>query len=107
MYWVIGILGLAYIISPFYFNYTDSAPALWVSLIIGAGVLILAVLELLSKGKDRWEYIVAEILGITAIFAPFIFGFKDIEMALGMGVGVGLLLALFSASKLTIIDNIY
>ena len=107
MYWLIGALGFAFLISPFYFNYADNTFALWVSLIVGVVSIILAFFEGLAHGKDRWEYWVVEVVGLTTIFLPFILGFKDVEMALAMSVGIGLLLAVFSASKLTYIDKGY
>lgn len=107
MYWVIGALGLAFIVSPFYFNYTNNTLAFWVSLFAGGIALVMAMFEWAAKGKERWEYWVVEVVGLIAIFSPFVLGFKNVTMALAMSVGIGLLLALFSASRLTYIDKKY
>jgi hypothetical protein len=53
-----------------------------------------------SYDKDRWEYVVAALVGIAAISAPFVLGFSGIATAMWTSVAVGILLALTAGSKL-------
>lgn len=100
MYWITGLLGLGFTLAPFAFGYADNPVALWTSLLLGGGVIVTSYLEAAADGKDRWEYWVATVAGISAIAAPFALGFRDLTSAMWTSVGVGILLAIVAGYKL-------
>lgn len=99
MYWITGILGIAFLVSPFVFGYNTNPAALWTSLLVGATVLVMSVFERATEDKGNWEYWVAVFLGIGAILAPFMFGFATHIAATWTSVIVGLLIALVAGTK--------
>lgn len=100
MYWITGILGLAFAAAPFVLGYTDNTIATWTSLILGAAVMIDSYIEALSEGKDKWEYWTATVIGIGAVVAPFILGFGAHMTAMWTSVSVGVLLAIVAGYQL-------
>lgn len=100
MYWITGILGLAFAAAPFLFGYADNSIALWTSLIIGGGVLLTSLAEGVQDNKGKWEYLVSALVGLGAVAAPFVLGFGSVTTAMWTSVGIGLLLTLIAGSKL-------
>ncbi len=100
MYWTTGILGLAFAVAPFLFGYSNNPVAMWTSLLLGGGVMLVSLLEEASENQDRWEYWVAALVGLGAIAAPFVLGFGHITQAMWTSIAVGLLLALTAGGKL-------
>lgn len=101
MYWITGLLGLAFALAPFVLGYSENDTALWTSILIGGATIIVSWIEGTQADREQWEYWTAAILGIVAIVAPFIFGFEDQEVATWTSVIVGGLIALFAGSRLT------
>lgn len=93
MYWITGVLGLALIIAPFVMNYSNNPAALWTSIILGAIVLLVSAYKAWAKDEARWEYMVAGIAGLLAVFAPFILGFSALTTAMWTSIILGGLLA--------------
>lgn len=56
MYWLVAIIGLVAIIAPFVFGYSNNAWGLGTSLIIGVGLLAVAVSKLFS-GETRYRHL--------------------------------------------------
>ena len=100
MYWITGILGFALVVAPFIFGYSDNPVALWTSLILGGAVMVDSYIEKIADDKGQWEYVVAEIVGLFAIVAPFTLGFGHITQAVWMSAAVGILLIVISGAKL-------
>ena len=101
MYWITGILGLAFVLSPFVLGYSNNTAALWTSILIGGATIVVSWIEGTQQDREQWEYWTAAILGIVAIVAPFVFGFGEQSVATWTSVVVGGLIALFAGSKLT------
>lgn len=104
MYWITMGLGAIFGISPYLFNYSDNAIALWGSIIIGAVVVIVSVIEALSDTKQDWEYVITAVLGLGAITFPFVFNFSDITNAVWAFVIGGAAFLVLSGGKI-IQDN--
>ena len=100
MYWITGILGLTLAAAPFLFGYTENTNALWVSLFLGMTTMIVSLYEALGHTRDRWEYWVALIAGLTAAAAPFVFQFGAVTAALWTTIAVGVILTGVAATKL-------
>jgi len=101
MYWVTGILGLAFALAPFVLGYSNNAAALWTSILIGAATIVVSWIEGAQADREQWEYWTAAVLGVIAVVAPFIFGFGAEVVATWTSVILGGLIALFAGSKLT------
>lgn len=100
MYWLVGLLGIITIAAPYLFNFADNMLALWTSLIFGAILVVVSVLEGFAQDKERWEYWVIGITGIAAILAPFVLGFSAIAMAVWTLVLIGVGTVALAGTKL-------
>ncbi len=76
MYWITGILGLALIVAPFILGYNNTPVAMWSSIILGAAVVVVSIIKAIVHDTAKWEYWVVGILGLAAIVAPFVLGFR-------------------------------
>lgn len=100
MYWIMGILGLVFVAAPFVLGYMNNIPALWTSIIIGVVVVAVSALEAIVRGKEKWEYQAAGILGILAVVAPFMLGFNVHVTAMWTSIVLGVLIILAASSQL-------
>lgn len=96
MYYLTGFIGLLLLFAPFALGYTDHTAALWTSLIVGAGVLLVSTVEGVVTKPGKWEYWVAGIMGLIALLAPFIFGFSSITGAFWASILAGVVLMFVS-----------
>lgn len=101
MYWLTGLLGFVSFVAPFLFGYTSNTGALWTSLAIGVLLVIDSIFEGVAEDKQRWEYVVAVVLGIAAVAAPFILGFSTETAALWTSVAVGVVAVIVAGGRLT------
>ncbi|MCB9098031.1 MAG: SPW repeat protein [Anaerolineales bacterium] len=96
MYWLTGILGAILIVAPFILGYSENLAALWSSMILGLVVAAVSLYKALSKDTARWEYGVAAVVGLLAVFAPFMFGFSAVAMAMWATIILGAVIALLA-----------
>ena len=101
MYWITGILGLAFALAPFLFGYSNNSAALWTSLLVGGATAVVSWFEGVQQGREAWEYWTAVTLGVIAIIAPFMFGFGGHMTAMWTSVITGILISFFAVSRLT------
>ena len=76
MFWLIGLLGLALIVAPFVLGFNDGSTAMWSSIVLGAVILVVSVLEGVLRDLSTWEYWLAGLAGILAVVAPFVLQFN-------------------------------
>ncbi|MCL5114022.1 MAG: SPW repeat protein [Patescibacteria group bacterium] len=100
MYWITGILGLAFAAAPFVFGYSSNTIALYTSLVLGAAVVVVSAIEFFNGDKEDWEYWAAGIAGGIAALAPFVFGFSAHRQAMWTSVVAGILLIVFAGGRL-------
>lgn len=100
MYWFTAFLGLVSIAAPYFLNYSGNVPALWTSLIFGAVLVVVSVMEGFANDKDSWEYWVVGAAGIGAILAPFFLGFDFIAEAVWTMVLVGIVTVVAAGTRL-------
>jgi hypothetical protein len=92
-------VGLLTILAPFLFSFDDSAAKV-VSVLIGAGILVLAVVTDAPTGLSRSlpvasHVVIDYVVGLLLIVAPFVFGFAGDDTAATayfLAVGVGYLI---------------
>ena len=96
MIWFTAFLGLLLILAPFVMNYADNPLALWTSIIVGVIVLGVSLYKGIRHDNARWEYMVIAIVGLLAVFAPFILGFDAINMAVWTLIILGGILAIIA-----------
>jgi hypothetical protein len=96
MIWFTAFLGLALMLAPFIMGYTYNALALWTSLIMGLIVLVVSIYKGVKHDKAQWEYMVIAIVGLLAVFAPFILGFNATTIAVWTMVVLGGILAILA-----------
>jgi len=106
MYWITGILGLALIVAPFVLSYNSDPIAMWSSIILGAAIVVVSAIKAFVRDTAKWEYWVAGILGLLAIIAPFVLGFRTQIRPLDASIILGLIVlvlagyqALFAPSQ--------
>lgn len=102
MYWITGLLGVAFAAAPFLLGYSDNSAALWTSVVLGGITVLVSYLESAAGKYQRWEYWVAGVAGVGAIVAPYAFGYGNITQAVVISVVIGLLLAFSSVTELFI-----
>jgi uncharacterized membrane protein HdeD (DUF308 family) len=100
MYWITGILGLAFAIAPFVLGYSANMIATWTSVILGLVVIVTSAVEYFRADKEQWEYWVAAIVGLLAVVAPFVLGFGSQTGAMWTSVIAGVLLVITAGSKI-------
>ena len=92
MYWVVGLLGALLILAPFVLTDHEDTNAQWSSVILGAIILVAAIIRAFDTGTSNWEYWVAIVAGIVAVAAPLLFNFRavnqDTEMWTSIILGV-------------------
>lgn len=103
MYWITGLLGLVFIVAPFVLGYTTDPTALWASVILGAGILLVSGYKALVRDMTKWEYSVAGLLGLLAILAPFVLGFSAFTAALWTTLILGAVVAILAAYEVFIV----
>jgi bacteriorhodopsin len=90
MYWIVGILGLAFIVAPFVLGYSGDLVAMWSSVILGAAIVVVSAIKAFVRDISKWEYWLAGILGLLAIIAPFVLHFntyvRPLDASLILGV---------------------
>ncbi len=92
-------LGVLSVLAPFLFGFNDESAPTLVSVLLGAAILVMAVLTDAPTGVSRTlplaSHVVLDyVLVLVFIASPFIFGFSDRGAALAyfLAVGVGFLL---------------
>jgi 4-hydroxybenzoate polyprenyltransferase len=82
MSWLTLLLGLFLGVAPWLLGYQNNSTAMWTSVILGVVMVLVAGYKLLMKDTARWEFWVAGIVGLLAVFAPFILGFSTVATAM-------------------------
>lgn len=100
MYWLTGFLGLMSLAAPFLLGFSGDSAALWTSLSVGIVLMGASGFEWAAKDRETWEYWVAGITGVTAVLAPFVFGFNAVTEAVWTLVTIGLVTVVASGIKL-------
>lgn len=93
MYWITGVLGLVLMLAPFLAGYSNTPAALWSSIVLGLIVLAVSIYKGVTHDEARWEDAIIAITGLLAVFAPFVFGFSAITVAVWTSIAVGGLMA--------------
>ncbi len=74
MHWINALIGIWFLISPWTLGYSQSAGAVWYSVVFGAILLIVsfwAAVQLDPKGWSSWPCWIALIMGILFIIGSF------------------------------------
>ena len=88
MFWLTGLLGLALILAPFVLGFNNDTNALWSSIVLGAVILVVSVLEGALRDLSNWEYWLAGLAGILAVVAPFVLQFNTAEQSTQMWASI-------------------
>ena len=96
MIWFTAFLGLMLVLAPFIMGYTNNTIALWTSIVMGLIVLAVSLYKGIKHDKAQWEYMVIAIVGLLAVFAPFILGFSAINVAVWTLIILGGILAILA-----------
>ncbi len=97
MYWITGVLGLVLMLAPFLAGYSNNPGALWSSIILGLLVLAVSVYKGVTHDEARWEDAIIAIAGLVAVFAPFMFGFSSLTVAVWATIVIGGLMAFLAS----------
>jgi hypothetical protein len=100
MYWVTAVLGLTSILAPFILGYSNDIGALWTSMTIGLILMTASSFEWAAKDREAWEYWVAGVTGVVAVFSPFLLGFSGVTIAVWTLVTIGLVTVMAAGIKL-------
>jgi SPW repeat-containing protein len=97
------LAGILFIAAPFTFAFDAEAAPTILSILVGAGVLVLAVVTDSPTGLVRSlplasHVVIDYVLAVFLIVSPFIFGFSDQENALAFFVVIGVAYLLLTVS---------
>lgn len=88
------ILGVVVVLSPAFFQFTDSVLVTFSTCM--TGTLIFAVAGLEMVGVRRWEEVIELLLGAWLVAAPFVLGYAGMERSLHVAIGLAVaILAVF------------
>jgi lysylphosphatidylglycerol synthetase-like protein (DUF2156 family) len=93
MYKFTAALGILLILAPFAMGYNDAPAAMWTSIILGLIAAGVSLYKGWVKDAARWEYMIAAVVGLLAVFAPFVLGFSAVTIAVWTTIILGALLA--------------
>lgn len=96
MFWITGVLGIAFIAAPFVLGYSTNTNALWSSIILGVVILLVSLYKAIAQDKGKWEYWVDGLAGLVAIAIPFALGFSTLATAMWACVVLGALVVISS-----------
>jgi len=97
VYWITGLLGLAFGVAPWVFGYSNDTYAMWTSVILGAAIVLFSGYKALVQDREqKWEYWAVGLVGVLAVVAPFVFGFTALTAALWASIIIGGLVVLLS-----------
>jgi hypothetical protein len=99
MYWLTGILGALLVLAPFILGYRDNATALWTSVVLCAVIILVSLIEGLTKDDRNWEYWVAGLTGVLAVIALFVFGFSAITASVWASIVIGAMVTILAGTK--------
>ncbi len=96
--WVVAIIGLWQLISPFILGYTANTTAMWNAIIVGIIFIVLGVWSALvsNAGTSRVLDWISFIVGLWLIVSPFVLGFSILTIAMWDAVIVGIVNAVLS-----------
>lgn len=80
------ILGVVVLVSPAFFQVTDSSVVTLSTCL--TGILIFAVAALEMVGVRRWEEAIELLLGAWLVAAPFVLGYVGMERTLHVAIGL-------------------
>ena len=90
------IAGIWLIIAPFILGYANIAGALWSDIIVGAAVIIFALVRSTGDPHTTWASWANLVLGIWLIIAPFAIGYSAISAALWNVIILGIAVVVFA-----------
>ena len=96
MKWTTIVLGVALLLAPFLFGYSNISGALWISLINGAIIAIAGFAQ---------SYKITAIAGLVTFVSPWIFGFSGNAGALWSCLILGGAVAIITGYKSFIADK--
>jgi hypothetical protein len=100
MYWLTGIFGVFLIVAPFILGYAGNVLGMWTSIITGILVLVVSAIKGVQRDATLWEYRVAGVLGLLALIAPFVLGFRAQPTPLDANVILGAVLIVVAGYQL-------
>jgi len=94
-----ALLGIWFILSPFVLKYTDHRAALWLGIIGGAVLLILAGWAVFSEEarRQKWIQYVNGLVGIWFIIFPYVFALTAVTNVVSTSVIGGIIALVLSA----------
>jgi hypothetical protein len=95
--WVMAVLGIWFVLSPFILGYSGAAAIN--AIVFGVVIAALAVISLYQP--RMWEEWVNLAIGVWLLIAPFALGFRAETVATANHVVIGLLIAADALSALT------
>lgn len=72
--WLVGLIGVWFIVAPFALKFSGDKGALWASIIVGAIQVIVAVWAAVSdqvKGWGVWQSWIAALAGVWFVIQPY------------------------------------
>lgn len=94
------VAGLCLFFAPWYAGFVGSYPAAWSAWVIGALVVIDAVIAIVTETRSEadpraWEW-AALLLGVLAVVAPWLLGFSGSPGALWTSLVVGIVVGVIA-----------
>ncbi len=96
--WIVAIIGLWQLISPFVLGYSANTTAMWNAIIVGIIFIVLGVWSALTSnpGTARVLDWINFIVGLWLIVSSFVLGFSSLTIAMWDAIIVGIVNAVLS-----------
>ncbi len=100
MYWITGLVGLAFIVAPFILSYNMDLVATSSSVGLGSFAILVSIIKGAIQDASRWEYWVIVLVGLLAIITPFALGFRMEVRPLDASVILGVIAIVLAGYKI-------
>lgn len=89
--WMVFLIGIWLILAPFFTWYTEVASAMWSSIITGALLVVLSLVEALKPSFYLPVSSLYIVVGFWLVLSPLLAGFSDVLAATLVHFGMGII----------------
>jgi hypothetical protein len=97
-HWVNLIAGVLLFIAPWVLGYSaTNSTAFYDALVLGALIVVFALIGLFVRGTSMWTHWLVGILGILSFVSPWVLGYADVASAFWANIILGAIAVIFAA----------
>jgi hypothetical protein len=96
-HWVNLIAGVLLFIAPWVLGYSTHSTAFYDALVLGALIVVFALIGLFVNGASMWTHWLVGILGILSFISPWVLGYANLLPAFWANIILGAIAVIFAA----------